>query len=155
VQEAIRVEEPKSSEHEYLRDMLIPSLLLNLSTNIHEPYPQKLFELAKTFHRRGGEIVEEYHLGVIISHSEANYTEVKSLLDAITQQAFGLRCETKPASNPLFIEGRCAEVKGGILEGMIGEIRPEVLQAFNLRMPAAALELNINQAIKLEATQYK
>ena len=145
-QEAIKVEEPKSSEHEYLRDMLIPSLLLNLATNIHEPYPQKLFELAKTFHRRGSEIVEEYHLAVITSHSEANYTEAKSLLDAITQQTFGLRCETKPASNPLFIQGRCAEVKGGVLEGMIGEIRPEVLQAFNLRMPAAALELNINQA---------
>ena len=154
-QEAIKVEEPKSSEHEYLRDMLIPSLLLNLATNIHEPYPQKLFELAKTFHRRGSEIVEEYHLAVITSHSEANYTEAKSLLDAITQQTFGLRCETKPASNPLFIQGRCAEVKGGVLEGMIGEIRPEVLQAFNLRMPAAALELNINQAIKTEAKQHK
>jgi phenylalanyl-tRNA synthetase beta subunit len=38
---------------------------------------------------------------------------------------------------------------------MIGEIRPEVLQAFNLRMPAAALELNINQAIKTEAKQHK
>jgi len=155
MQEAIKVEEPKSSEHEYLRDMLIPSLLLNLSTNIHEPYPQRLFELAKTFHRREGEIVEEYHLGVITSHSEANYTEAKSLLDAITKQTFGLRCETKPASNPLFIEGRCAEVKGGTLEGIIGEIKPEVLQAFNLRMPAAALELNINRAIKLEATQHK
>jgi phenylalanyl-tRNA synthetase beta chain len=154
-QEAIKVEEPKSSEHEYLRDMLISSLLLNLATNIHEPYPQKLFELAKTFHRRGSEIVEEYHLAVITSHSEANYTEAKSLLDAITQQTFGLRCETKPASNPLFIQGRCAEIKGGVLEGMIGEIRPEVLQAFNLRMPAAALELNINQAIKTEAKQHK
>jgi len=148
MQEAIKVEEPKSSEHEYLRDMIIPSLLLNLSTNIHEPYPQKLFEVAKTFHRRGGGIVEEYHLGVITSHSEANYTEAKSLLDAITQQAFGLRCETKPASNPLFIEGRCAEIKGRTLDGVIGEIRPEVLQAFKLRMPAAALELNISLAIK-------
>jgi phenylalanyl-tRNA synthetase beta chain len=154
-QDAIKVEEAKSSEHKYLRDMLIPSLLLNLATNIHEPYPQRLFELAKTFHRRGGEIVEEYHLAVITSHSEANYTEAKSLLDAITQQAFGLRCKTKPSTNPLFIEGRCAEVKGGRLEGVIGEIRPEVLQAFNLRMPAAALELNIEQAIKPEGKQHK
>lgn len=153
-QEAIKVEEPKSSEHEYLRDMIIPSLLLNLSANIHEPYPQRLFEVAKVFQRRRGEIVEEYHLGVITSHSEANYTEAKSLLDAITQQSFGLRCETKPASNPLFIQGRCAEIRGA-LEGVIGEIRPEVLQAFNLRMPAAALELNINHAIKQQATYYK
>jgi len=153
-QEVIKVEEPKSSEHEYLRDMLIPSLLLNLSTNIHEPYPQRFFEIAKTFYRGKG-VKEEYHLAIVTSHSEANYTEAKSLLDAITQQAFGLKCETKPASNPLFIQGRCAEVKEGVLEGVVGEIRPEVLQAFNLRIPAAAFELNIDQAVKQAATYYK
>ena len=153
-EEAIKVEEPKSGEYEYLRDLLIPSLLLNLSTNIHEPYPQRLFEIAKTFYRRGS-VVEEYHLATVISHSEANYTEAKSLLDAVIQQAFGLKCETKPASNPLFIQGRCAEVKEGVLKGVVGEIRPEVLQAFNLRMPAAAFELNINQVVKQAATYYK
>lgn len=142
---AIKVEEPKSSEYEYLRDTLIPSLLSNLSTNIHEPYPQKLFEIAKTFQRRGEEIVEDYHVAVVTSHSEANYTEAKSILDALLQQSFGIRCETKPTSHPLFIEGRCAEIKNDRLGGVIGEIKPEVLQAFNLRMPVAAFELNLNQ----------
>lgn len=140
---AVKVEEPKSSEHEYLRDMLLPTLLSNLSINIHEPYPQRLFEIAKTFHRRGGEIVEEHHLAVATSHSEANYTEAKSLLDALLQQSFGFRCETKPSSNPLFIEGRCAEIRSSTLEGVIGEVRPEVLQSFHLRTPVAAFELKI------------
>lgn len=142
---AIKVEEPKSGEHEYLRDMLIPTLLSNLSTNIHEPYPQKLFEIAKTFQRRGEEIYEEYHVAVVTSHSEANYTEAKSLLDALLQQSLGIKCETKPAVNPLFVEGRCAEIRKDNLKGVIGEIKPEVLQAFHLRMPTAAFELNINQ----------
>ncbi len=144
----LRVEEPKSSEHAYLRDILIPSLLSNLATNVHEPYPQRLFEIAKTFHRLGGRIEEEYHLGVVVAHSEANYTEAKSLLDALLQQTLGVRCATKPAASPLFIEGRCAEVKQNGVEAVIGEVRPEVLQAFHLRTPTAAFELNIHRLLK-------
>ena len=40
----IEVSESKSLEHTILRDSILPELLENLSKNIHETYPQKLFE---------------------------------------------------------------------------------------------------------------
>ena len=47
--------ESKSSEHTILRDSLLPGLVENLSRNIHEAYPQRLFETGTVFSkaRRG------------------------------------------------------------------------------------------------------
>ena len=39
----------KSQEHTILRDSILPGLLENLSRNIHESYPQKLFETGTIF----------------------------------------------------------------------------------------------------------
>ena len=41
----ISVLDSKSQEHTILRDTILPGLLENLSRNIHESYPQKLFEI--------------------------------------------------------------------------------------------------------------
>ncbi|MEM3624800.1 MAG: phenylalanine--tRNA ligase subunit beta, partial [Nitrososphaerales archaeon] len=45
----IKVENPKSIEYEFLRDNIFPSLLIVLSKNLHEEYPQKIFEISKVF----------------------------------------------------------------------------------------------------------
>src|SRR5688500_8253584 len=47
--EKIKVNESKSKEHEFLRTNIISSLINNLSHNVHEEYPQKVFEIGKTF----------------------------------------------------------------------------------------------------------
>ena len=45
----ISVLDSKSQEHTILRDSILPGLLENLSKNIHESYPQKLFETGTVF----------------------------------------------------------------------------------------------------------
>lgn len=43
-----------------------------------------------------------------------------------------------------FLQGRCAEVYAcGEVIGKLGVIHPEVITAFDLGMPAAAIEINI------------
>ncbi|HKI07676.1 MAG TPA: phenylalanine--tRNA ligase subunit beta, partial [Nitrososphaeraceae archaeon] len=49
IKQTISVNETKSAEYEVLRESLVPSLLHTLSHNIHEVYPQKLFEIGKVF----------------------------------------------------------------------------------------------------------
>ncbi|MCP8318122.1 MAG: phenylalanine--tRNA ligase subunit beta, partial [archaeon] len=66
----IKVENPKSIEHEILRDHLFPSLLMVLSKNLHEEYPQRIFEISKVFSknlRTPIGIREDYHLATAIS----------------------------------------------------------------------------------------
>ena len=47
--DAVAVVGSKSEEHEILRSSILPSLLRSLSHNIHEEYPQRLFEIGKVF----------------------------------------------------------------------------------------------------------
>ena len=48
-------------------------------------------------------------------------------------------------ADPTFFPGRCAEVVigGGQVVGKLGVLHPQVLGAFELNMPASALELDV------------
>ena len=46
--------------------------------------------------------------------------------------------------DPTFFSGRCAQViVSGSVIGKLGVVHPDVIQAFDLRMPVSALEINI------------
>lgn len=148
-EDLLSVESSKSTEHEILRNSLIPSLLQSLANNIHEQYPQRLFEIGKTFHRSTVIIEEKWRLSAVIAHAEAGYTEIKSSLQALLRSCFGKEAITKPSTNYMFIDGRCAEVIfGGRPVGVLGEIRPLALENFKLRMPVAAFEIDLLAIIK-------
>jgi phenylalanyl-tRNA synthetase beta chain len=138
----------KSREHEVLRDMLIPSLLKSLSRNIHEEYPQKLFEIGKIF-KWGQNINEYWSLGAVVAHNAADYTEVKSIMQTLLKLSFGKSVTTKVASHPVFIHGRCASIiVGDESIGILGEITPFAIDNFKLRVPVAAFELNISKLLR-------
>jgi phenylalanyl-tRNA synthetase beta chain len=140
----LSVESSKSIEHEILRDSLIPLLLQSLSNNIHEQYPQRLFEIGKTFHRSTAIIEEKWSAGVVIAHTDAGYTEIKSSLQALLRSCFGREATTKPSTNNIFMEGRSAEVLfDGRFVGVLGEISPLALENFKLRVPVAAFEIDL------------
>lgn len=138
----------KSSEHEVLRDMLLPSLLKSLSRNIHEEYPQKVFEIGKIF-QWGQNINEYWSLGAVVAHNTADYTEIKSILQTLLKQSFGKSVTTEVAAHPVFINGRCASIiVNDECVGMLGEISPFAIDNFKLRVPVAAFELNISKLLQ-------
>ncbi|HEX7033175.1 MAG TPA: phenylalanine--tRNA ligase subunit beta [Nitrososphaera sp.] len=148
-QNLLSVDGSKSIEHEILRDSLIPSLLQSLSRNVHEEYPQKLFEIGKTFQRDGMIIKESWKVGAAIAHSDADYTEIRSAMQALVKSCFGKEVGTKAALNPMFIDGRCAEIIiDGKAVGTIGEITPLALENFKLRVPVTAFEIDLSGIIK-------
>ena len=138
----------KSSEHEVLRDMLLPSLLKSLSRNIHEEYPQRLFEIGKIF--EWGENINEYWaLSAVVAHNTADYTEIKSILQTLLKQSFGKSITTEVAAHPAFINGRCASIiVNDKYVGILGEITPFAIDNFKLRVPVAAFELNISKLLQ-------
>ncbi|MFL6483471.1 MAG: phenylalanine--tRNA ligase subunit beta [Nitrososphaera sp.] len=143
------VETSKSIEHELLRDSLIPVLLKSLSYNIHEQYPQKLFEIGKTFLKSNRLIEERWSVGVVIANTESGYTEIKSAMQALFRSCFGREAITTPSTNHMFMKGRSARVIfEGKSVGIIGEITPLALEKLKLRMPVAAFEINLLPTIK-------
>ncbi|HKU32812.1 MAG TPA: phenylalanine--tRNA ligase subunit beta [Candidatus Nitrosotalea sp.] len=143
----ISVADSKSQEHQILRDMILPGLIDTLSRNIHEPYPQKIFETGTVFHR-GNPIHEEIHLACASAYNEVSYTEIKSVLQSLLKSGFDIACTTKNSQNSLFIEGRTADILvNGKMIGTIGELSPQVLDNFKMRVPVAGFEIKLTGLI--------
>ena len=100
----------KSQEHTILRDSLLPSLLENLSKNIHESYPQKLFETGVVF-SKGKPIDESINLAAVIAYKDTNYSEIKASMQSILKTNLKINSQTKTSKNQeLFVEGKHADI---------------------------------------------
>ena len=143
----ISVSDSKSQEHQILRDALLPSLIGVLSKNIHESYPQRIFEVGTVF-QRDHPINEEIHLACASAHNDVSYTEIKSVLQSLLKSGFNVTCTTKIAQDSLFTQGRTANVFVNDNKiGIIGELAPEVLDNFKLRIPVAGFEIKLTGLI--------
>jgi phenylalanyl-tRNA synthetase beta chain len=147
----IRALSSKSGEHEYLRDSLLPGLLWVLSSNAHEAYPQRIFELGSVISAAGGAVRERRSLAFAIAHARAGFTEAKSALNALVASLLGAEPSYSPSGcrRPL-IEGRCASVSlGGRELGIVGEVDPSVLYSLGIQVPVSAAELDADALMDL------
>jgi phenylalanyl-tRNA synthetase beta chain len=139
-------------DHNSLRNNILPSLMKNLSENQHNEFPQNIFEIGRTFRfDKGTEtgVGEEEKLGIILCHEKVDFTGIKQILDALTK-GLGLKCSVKEAKHDSFIAGRAGNVLvKGKKVGLIGEISPEVLSNWDLTMPVACLELDLEEIFKI------
>jgi phenylalanyl-tRNA synthetase beta chain len=143
----IRLANPVSAEYAIMRQMLLPGLLKNLAENKHESYPQRLFEVsdvAKINKRLETMCERRLHLAAVTSHSTANYTEIKSICEALLANMGVADWQVKAFKHPSFLEGRTASIHiGNKHVAVLGEVHPEVLNNFELENPTAALEIDL------------
>ena len=146
--EIISVLDSKSQEHTILRDSLLPGLLENLSKNIHESYPQKLFESGVVF-SKGEPIHESINLAVIVAYKDTNYSELKAIMQSLLRTNFKINSKTKTSKNQeLFVEGRHADIFVNEKKiGEIGEINTEILETFRIRTSVAGFEIKLSGLI--------
>ena len=144
----ISVTSSKSQEHTILRDSILPELLENLSKNIHETYPQKIFESGIVF-SKGSPIKETTNLACVTASEETNFSEMKAVLQSLLRIGFNIECETKTLSkHALFSQGRVAEIiVNKKIVGYIGELDSKVLENFRIRTRAVAFELKLSGLI--------
>jgi phenylalanyl-tRNA synthetase beta chain len=143
------VSHPISNEQTLLRPTLAPGLLDTLTANAHREYPQQIFEVgdvteladtdtgARERRRVAGAVIGE-KMGV---------TEVRAAVEAVLRE-FGWGVRTCSAALPQFLPGRGAKIvavrRGTEREvGEVGELHPEVVEAFKLRHPAALFEVDL------------
>jgi phenylalanyl-tRNA synthetase beta chain len=138
------VEHSKSKEHEVLRPSLIPSMLKTLSINIHEPYPQLLFEIGKAFEDK-----EEYRLAFVLASKDANYTNVKSYLQAFLRALIGRDAITPASIHPVLKEDASASIMLNDKIGVIGEVKEEIVNALKIRVNVSLFELSLNKLYEM------
>jgi phenylalanyl-tRNA synthetase beta chain len=140
----VEVENPRTIEHSLLRDSILPSLMSVLSRNVKAAYPQKVFEVGRVFLREGSEIAEESHLGALVAHSSASFSEAKTYLEPLIEEKLGGGLSTRVADHWAFAQGRCAEViVNGRSLGFIGEVTPAAVASFGLEVPVAGFEVDL------------
>jgi len=143
----IKLANPVSAEYTIMRQMLLPGLLKNLAENKHESYPQRLFEVsdvAKINKRLETMCERRLHLAAVTSHSMANYTEIKSICEALLANMGLADWQIKATKHPSFLGGRTAAISIGKRQiGVLGEVHPQVLNNFEIENPTAALEIDL------------
>ncbi len=147
----VEVANPKVVTMTCLRNWLLPSLMELLGNNQSVEFPQKIFELGKVTlldKTRETKTRDEEWLAAATTHANASFSEIKSALDAFFMN-FGVEWQIKTTSDPSFIEGRVGAVMvNGVDVGVLGEVNPQVLEAWKLENPVAAFEINMHRVVK-------
>jgi phenylalanyl-tRNA synthetase beta chain len=139
--EVVKVASPISTEHTMLRCSILPNLLEILAINKHRDLPQRIFEV--------GPVVtnfrEKYMLAVVSTHANANFAEVKSMVDAVLKEMGLADAEVVDSEDGAFFEhGRRADIqKDGKYMGVFGELHPEVITNFGLDHPVVGFEVEV------------
>ncbi|XP_062505124.1 phenylalanine--tRNA ligase beta subunit-like [Corticium candelabrum] len=150
---AVHIENPKTLEFQVARTTLLPGILKTISCNRNMPLPIKVFEISDvvfTDTSRDVGAKNERRLCAVNYNKTPGFEVIHGLLDRVMQllevapskdsKGYHLRAKDDPA----FFPGRCSEVIAyGRSVGTLGVIHPSVLQRFDLPMPCAALEINL------------
>ena len=147
----VEVANPKVVTMSCLRSWLLPSLMEFLGSNQSVEFPQKIFELGKVTlldDTKETKTRDEEWLAAATTHPNASFTEIKSVLDTFFMN-LGVDWQIKEAVHPSFIEGRVGTaIVDGVDVGVLGEVHPQVLEAWKLENPVAAFEINVQKIIE-------
>ena len=145
--EIIEVESSKT-DYSVLRPSLLSSAIKILSENIDAEYPQRIFELGKTFSLENNKIKEEEKLLVALSSIDSNFTKIKQILDYI-ERMLDIKFEVKESEENNLISGRAGKiVLAGKEIGILGEIHPSLLKSLRIKMPTSVLEISLEEIFK-------
>ncbi len=141
----VNVTNPMSSEQEYLRTSLRPSLLTNLAANERHPDELiRLFEVGRVYLPRTADLPEERDMlvGVLAGRQRSpswaeedaavDFYDAKGVLEALLGK-LGADVRFEPVEDPNLHPGRTAALTGtdGAV-GVVGEVHPVVLEAFDI-----------------------
>ncbi len=147
IKNAIELENSKT-DYKFLRNNMLTSSLKILASNSDAEYPQKIFEIGAIFlpdEKEETGIKETNNL--VVSLAPGNFTEIKQILEYLGRM-LDIKFEIEEASHYGFIEGRCGKIQFNDKEiGVIGEISPQTLKNWRIKMPVASLELNVDEII--------
>lgn len=149
----VEIANPKVVTMTCLRNWLLPGLMEFFSNNKSVEFPQKIFELGKVTlldETQETKTRDEHRIAAATSHPNANFSEIKSILDAFFQN-LGMVWQIRAIDHPSFIEGRTgATIVNGVDIGVLGEVNPQVLEAWELENPTAAFEINMQKIINAQ-----
>jgi phenylalanyl-tRNA synthetase beta chain len=160
----LKVANPMTREQEFLRTSLQPGLLSALAHNQRfEQGGLRLFEIGKVFLPRGRDLPEEKEmLCAVLSgvRAESSWHADKELLDFFDAKGvmenllnqLGLKVSFEDSGDEILSPGRAADVvMEGDKIGIVGDMHPEVAQAFELSNTVCVIEVDLEKLLNKTA----
>ncbi|HSR67790.1 MAG TPA: phenylalanine--tRNA ligase subunit beta [Acidobacteriota bacterium] len=143
-----RVSNPKLKAYDVLRSHLLSGLMEALYENRRRPMPLRLFEIDNVVGLDEEGLTrtsEERRLALVEIGRDAGYAAVRTVVDALLRE-LGLEGRYQALEHPTFVTGRVASftTEEGI-EGLLGEVHPEILNRFNLEYPVGLAEVTLHR----------
>ncbi|HVY01518.1 MAG TPA: phenylalanine--tRNA ligase subunit beta [Candidatus Nanoarchaeia archaeon] len=138
--------ENSKTEYKHLRQNLSSCLLRILADNKDNEYPQNIFEIGQVFKKNQNLVSEEKKLAIALTPGQ--FTQGKQIIESLFNQ-LGVQASLKDYENDLLISGRT----GNILVnnesiGYIGEVHPETLKSWNIKLPVLLIEISLDKLSK-------
>ncbi|TCW30311.1 phenylalanine--tRNA ligase subunit beta [Gulbenkiania mobilis] len=147
----VRLINPIASQMSVMRSTLIGGLVSVLSANLNRKQPRvRIFEIARVFCKDEGMLVQPEKVAGLawgsrwpeqwgVPQQKVDFYDVKADVESFLPQA-----EYRVAQHPAFHPGRCAEVVvAGRVVGVMGELHPQWVQAYDLPSAPVLFELDL------------
>jgi phenylalanyl-tRNA synthetase beta chain len=160
--EYIRLANPLSSEREFMRRTLMNCLLETVADNLRYKARLAIFEIGRVYDPVEGEVLprELRRLGIAMTGptdapswvrketGSMDFFDLKGVIEVLMRRLGIPEWHLEPAKSPTFHPGRVAQLHLGKEEtGILGEIHPKVLDAFDLsqspQQPVCLAELDL------------
>jgi phenylalanyl-tRNA synthetase beta chain len=167
----VSLRNPLSKEAGVLRTTLVPSLLRTIATNLHrEMRDLMLYESSKVFRRQNGLLPHEPHmLGLTVTGKlggqhwgqparTLDFYDVLGALELITERLGVPRLRVTAAAVPYCHPGKSATLSlGDDPLGVVGEVHPRVLAAFDLSQAVILAEIDFDRLLNagLQTPRYR
>ncbi|MCH8160637.1 MAG: phenylalanine--tRNA ligase subunit beta, partial [Chloroflexi bacterium] len=160
LEQLLKVVNPLSAEHEYLRPVLRGSVLKTLAANVRQRESEiALFEASRVYLPRSGELPEEQEhiVGVVTgkrddrwgrsSDEPVDFYDAKGYVQAALQAA-GVEGTFEAAEEFGLLPGRTAVVSAaGAKVGVIGQLHPSVASSFGIDQDVYLFELVVDHLL--------
>lgn len=157
--EPLRTANPMSREQEYLRTSIRPNILQSAALAIRQPPGNvALFEVGRIFIPRSGDLPDEREIAIGIlagprgiplweqGSKPLDFFDAKGLVESVTRK-LGLEAIFERCEDSMLHSGRSAHIiVNGAKVGVIGELHPKTISAFDMAVETVALfEIDLAQ----------
>ncbi|MFO8063278.1 MAG: phenylalanine--tRNA ligase subunit beta [Spirochaetota bacterium] len=145
--EFVKVSNPLSENHEFVRHSILPHLLSAESVSGNASYPHLIFEVGKIVRQDasqnyGSRTINA--LGFLSAESATDFNVINAHVTALLYY-LGFSHELQEIEDPRFIAGRTAAlVVEGTHVGILGEVHPQVLENWGIQVPCSGGEIDLD-----------
>ena len=134
-----------SEEIKYLRTTLLSSLIKNVKTNEGRKDILKLFELAKVYRKREGDLPEEkYKLGIVVTTS---YSDLKGVVEALLRDLHIKGGVFQSSNKILFTSEQTSLSVNGQVVGILGKLKSQYQTKHAVKPACFLAELDFTSLI--------